>query len=134
MAKNAEILTAAEIASFTRKLNATIAAAQRAIELTQLLSKLKGPLGSTASAPRAASAERAEGGGRKARRKRQPGMAVEPVLAALKGAKDGLSLAALATKVGEKNKDRVGAALRKLRDEKKVVVKGDRRMAKWYAA
>lgn len=138
MPKNAETLTATDIEVFFRKLKATLAAAERGLRLQDFISEFDGvPARAKAAKARPAPAPRkgkAAPAKKTRRRARQPGLSTDKVLAGLKGAKDGLSLADLAKKLGEKNKDRVAAALRKLRDEKKAVVEGDRRTAKWLAA
>ena len=142
MARIAAPLTATEIDAFSRKLKATLALAQQAIALKSSLARFAGASGAVprisavpptpGAAPKAAKAVKAKAGGRK---KRQPGIPPEKVAAVLKGApKDGLSLGDLSKKLGESNKDRVGAALRKLRESKQAKVVGDRQFAKWFPA
>jgi hypothetical protein len=67
------------------------------------------------------------GGGR--RRSLNP----EIVYKALKGAKNGSAVGALADKLGAQ-KSRVSAALQKLRSEKRAKIVGVKRNAKWHAA
>jgi hypothetical protein len=133
VAKSSKILTSEQIDSFVEALKATVAAAETGIRLREMVASLDGsPPSRPAPAPKAIAAPKSAPVA-KARRTRTPGLDPSKVLEGLKGAKDGMSLGAVAAKVGEKKKDRVAAALRKLRDEKKAIVKGTRRDAKWFA-
>ena len=134
MAKSPKILTSAQIDSFVESLKATVAAADQGVRLRQLVASFDGEAVSRPASPPKAAAAKKTATSPKQPRKRQPGLDPEKALAGLKGAKDGMALGALAAKLGEKNKDRVAAALRKLRDQKKATVKGTRQIAKWYAS
>lgn len=114
-----------EIQSLLRRLSDLIPALVRDAEFGRQVRRLTG-------GPAAASAPRAATAGRKPRGRR-PGLDPAKVLEALKGGKP-MSLGDVAKHVGESNKDRVGSALRKLRDEGKAKVKGDRGAARWFAA
>ncbi len=143
MAQNAP-LTVHEIDEFGKKLKETVALAEQALALRETLSKFGSfnlpavahphahapaakpvakPAAKVAKAPKAAR----KGPGK---HKRQPGIPTDRVAEAMKGAKP-MSLADVASKLGESNKDRVAAALRKLRASKKAKVDGDRQFAKW---
>lgn len=128
-----EILTAAEIDSFSRKLKATVAHAHESTKLRALIEQFSSTLraGGGVPAPRLPGVVTAVRATR--RRVRKPALSGEAVLAVLKGVKDGLSVSDVATKLGEKDKPRVAVALRKLRDEKKITLKGKKRLARWYA-
>lgn len=135
MARTTDVLSTRDIDAFTDKLQNTIALASEAIELRAMLAKFgatfQGQGRRTAGRPAAQAPKRAAAKGTR-RRTRQPGIPPEKVLAALKTQKEAVSLGAITKKLGE-SKERVAAALRKLRDEKKAKVTGDKRLAKWSA-
>jgi hypothetical protein len=136
------VLTPQDIASFTERLKATIAAAERGVELTALLSRfLSGGAATPRTAARATSsapsAKAAEGKPRATRRGRKAGRRAiegETVIDALRGYKNGASIGDLAQKLGETNPERLRYALGKLRAKKAIRMTGQRSSAKYHAA
>jgi len=122
-----ELLTIAEIDAFAAKLKATVKAAQAADEFRAWAAKLAG--GQAPSAPRTTTRKTASRKGRA----RKPALDTAAVYQVIAGAKDGIAVSEVAKKVGQ-DKPRVAAALRKLRDEKKIKLKGEKRLARWYPA
>lgn len=137
MPNNTDILTAAEIDTFTRKLQATLARAAESTKLHALIESFTASLGGAVTVTKspAAKAPKAAKAAKKSRRTRKPALATDKVLAAVKAAtKDGIAVGEVAAKVGEKDKGRVAVALRTLRDEKKVKLVGEKRAARWFEA
>lgn len=130
--RSTELLTLAEIDAFAAKLKATVKAAQTADEFRTWAAKLAG--GEASAAPRASAARKATGARKgKAGRARRPALDPASVYQVIAGAKEGIAVSEVAAKVGQ-DKQRVAAALRKLRDEKKIKLKGEKRLARWYPA
>lgn len=135
MPRDSDTLTAEDVDTFIRKLKATLALAKRGRALETFLENLRAGLPAKerglkldAVAPKTPSRR-----GVPRRRTRQPGIEPDKVLAALKGAKEPMSIKEIAEKVGEKSKSRVAAALRKLRDDKKAKLSGQKALARWSA-
>lgn len=131
-----DILTREDIDIFFAKLKTTVAAAEAAEGFRELAAKLNSSFGGAPTSSRAASTASTSAKAKtKGRRKRQAGIDPETVLAIVAaGAKNGVSVGDVASKIGEEDKQRVAAALRKLRDAKKAKLKGEKRLARWYPA
>lgn len=127
-----DILTRDDIDTFVAKLKATVKAAEAASELRELAERLTGTFGDSSGSRRTASAATTKTKGR-GRRTRQAAIDPQVVYAVIQNAKEGLSVSEIASQVKE-DKQRVAVALRKLRDEKKAKLKGEKRLARWYPA
>lgn len=127
MARTPNPLTVAELEAFFDRLKDTILLAQEAVRIKAALSGFTdlraGPTGQQRRAP---AARRARGGRRGGR-----SVAPDSILGLLKDAKEGASVGTVAAKLGAA-KPRVAVALRRLRDEKKVKLVGQRRQARWF--
>lgn len=130
MPRNTEVLTAADIETFVRKLKATVALAERGRALEAMLDNLRGGM---TSPRKAARPSKPAGRPAKRPRTRQAGIDPEKALTVLKAAKEPMSVKEVAAKLGEKSKPRVAAALKKLRSEKKAVLTGEKALARWSA-
>lgn len=136
MARNSkDILTREDIEVFFAKLKTTLAAAEAAEGFRELAAKLNASFGDAPVSSRAATGSTSPKAKGKGRRKRQPGIDPEKVMAIVaSGAKNGVSVGDVASQLGEDDKQRVAAALRKLRASKKAKLKGEKRLARWYPA
>lgn len=131
-----ELLTFEEIDAFAARLKATVRAAKAADEFRALAAKL-GLAAAPARAPAARPAPASKGKAPKAKkagkRTRRPALDTDVVLQVVASSKEGIAVSEVASKVGQ-DKQRVAAALRKLRDDKKIKVKGEKRLARWFPA
>lgn len=130
-----DILTREDIDVFFAKLKTTVAAAEAAEGFRELAAKLNSSLADFPTTGRAAATPSTSRAKPKGRRKRQAGIDPERVLGIVaSGGKDGLSVGEIAAQLGEEDKQRVAAALRKLRDANQAKLKGEKRLARWFPA
>jgi len=127
---SAKPLTLSEVDIFFKRIKATIEQVEQTAELRRVIAKLAGGAAVPAAKAKAARVAAPAKVGKKARRKRKPGIAPQKVHEQLKSMKGPQSIGAIAT-VMKEPVDRVRAALMKLRSQKVAKMTGARGNATW---
>ncbi len=136
----ADVLTVQEFDRFISRLRVSLQHAQEADAMRAAISRVVGGA-ATAAAPKAplarsAAAAKPIKAGKTGRGPGRPRKVIDTaaILSELGKSKEGLSSTQLATRIGEKSRPRMLAALDRLRTDGRVKLVGVRRKARWHVA